>query len=243
MKSQAIRTALTVALGFFVATVPGYCTTLYPTLAFGTNLSTGTITVDGTPGTTETLASITGVEYDTLFVSNAPSDSGYYSNINALLSYSVSGGVATLKLTAGAGGLQSSGVFSNVTAGTVILQETMSPLTYTSSASPSAGTFTTSGLTSGSTVNVEFANATSLIEAPILLQDLNTSYATAGTTGGISNGSQTGTSGTGLGTVTTFNASSETLSATLTPEPVSSLMLGSGLLALAFFGRKRLMQN
>jgi hypothetical protein len=237
-----LRNTIAIALVLCAAAVPGYCSTSFLTFS-GTNPATGTIQVTG-DSTSESLTSLSGISYQTLVVSNAldANDDGTWSLTGALMG--LSSNTLTLNgtigsCTAGAclgGGTNLGGISGNLE------QIVLSGLPYNTG----AGSGFTTNNPSQTSINIAFGAPTSITDLATLLTAIdggsNFSVSTAETSGSIV-GTGSGTAGTGG--VYTFGGTSEGLGLTLTetpattPEPVSFIMLGSGLLGIGAIVRRR----
>lgn len=229
-----------IVLAMSALAVPGYSASF---LSFsGTNAKTGSIQISG-DSASETLKSLSGISYQTLIVTNAldANDDGTWSLTGALMG--LSSNTLTLNgtigsCTAGAclgGGTNLSGISGNLE------QIVLSGLPYNTG----AGSGFTTNFPSQTSIGIAFGTPTSITDLTSLLTAVdggsNYSVSTTETSGGI-----VGTgNGVASGGVYTFGGTSETLGLMLTevpvttPEPVSFLMLGSGLLAVGLISRRR----
>lgn len=264
IKAKFTKTALSIALGLCAVAVPGYCTNL--TLSLN-NTTAPDGTISNTGGTSNNGFSAGSYITDfvdplsSLVVSGAATAAnGTYgaSGTNLELIYeggsqqTTSANVVSGESTAATassgylylvllGSLTGSGNLTGLSANQILVSWSVSGIDWTSSTA-STPFYTTNNF---HVPTITLNTATTLSESVSLLDDLYTPATfPAGTIipdaflGG-SNVIGTG-SATTSNNVNTFSEASSPVSFVLTPEPVSILMLGSGLLTIAFFGRKRL---
>lgn len=230
-----------IAVAMTALAVPGYSATSFLSFS-GSNAQTGSIQVSG-DSASETLKSLSGVPYQTLVVTNAldANDDGTWSLTGALMSLSsntltLNGTIGTC--TAGAclgGGTNLSGISGNLE------QIVLSGLPYNTG----AGSGFTTNFPSQTSIDITFGTPTSITDLASLLTAVdgssNYSVSTTETSGSIV-GTGNGVASSG---VYSFGGTSETLGLTLTevpvttPEPVSFIMLGSGLVAVGLVSRRR----
>jgi hypothetical protein len=248
LNKRIITATLGAFASVFILATPGYSSTF---LAFsaGAGSTGGTAVVTGNTSA-ETLTSVTGIFYNTLIISgNAnAADDGTWTILDAA---GDAGSKGTLTLSGNTFTLTGKiGTCSGCGAGTPNLSGisgaletfTVSSKAYNTGANASsnavAGFFTTP-LPAQNAFTLAFGTPTSITTLASLTSALSFgagAVASTETSGGII--SNTPAAGTGP---YTFTATSETLNVTLTstPEPVSFLLVGGGLIGLAFFGRRR----
>jgi hypothetical protein len=244
MKNQFIKSAVGIGLGFFAGVAPGYCSA-FPTLAFSGGAGGATPSIVESGNTAGAFVSSFEVAISSLMVSNAnASAEGLYSITYGELIYTGTATTGTLSLIletggsftgGGVGGTGGNGNLdlANLAANQTLLSWAISGGIKFSSVTGVGDTFSTTS--SPNTTTVNFGASTTLSESAALIADLGP------TAGGGANISGAAIGGNGSGN--TYTPSSTNLTAVLTPEPASFLLLGSGFLALAFFGRKRLTQS
>jgi len=256
MKAKFTKTALGIAFGLCAAAAPGYCTNLYPSLAF--NGTTGTINDNGQAS--GSYITDFDISLGTLSLTGSAINNPSYTATNLALIYEGGGlqttvtGVTTNESTAAtstAGYLylvllsvgSFSGSLSNLAAGQILVSWSLAGIDYSSGTS-STPYYSASPVGSHNPL-ITLNASTTLSESAAFLTDLY-GTATSGTIDASGFGAGSTIMGTGSGTslgngITQYSENSSPINFTLTPEPVSFLMLGSGLLAIGFFGRKRLM--
>jgi len=226
------KTAIGVSLALCAFVVPGKAVTISLTTSggAGTFAASGAVTV-GTPFNLNTLS---GILYTAISVGGdaVSADNGNFTltDCGAITANCSNAGGATLQRTNSTtlqlwGAITGSSAMSNLNSGCNLLF-----------------TFNNSGGWQGTAdtsthANVFLNNATSLGESSLLLSDLSLFAGTlpsnllAGSTIGATGSTSTGS----------FTANSEqiTFSLTNTPEPFSFFLMGSGLLAVVLFARKK----
>jgi hypothetical protein len=233
---ELLKPLLGIALGLFVAAVPGYCSVV---LEFETTTTGGTATVNNeAQNSTESLSSFSNVTYNEVQISGAANgDNGTWNISGTGLSWN--GTTLSLVGTIGtcAFGGCGSGNLNGVT-GTLESATISFPFK-----NPEVGSsFYTTGSSPNYSLNLSFGTGTSISEAAantsgsvniLTLLGLTPSTTSSTITGG-------GFSGSYL-SATTFNVGSETLDVTVnsTPEPASFFLLGAGLLAIGWSARRR----
>jgi hypothetical protein len=240
MNKGLLRTAVGIALGLFAVAMPGYSAQF---LAFSTNTAGGSVVISG-DSSSETLQSLSNVIFNTLNISGGngyTGDNGSWSITGSNLTYNTTTYTFTLNGTIGTCSGCSGGNLTGVTGALETFK--VASMGYNTGANPgnanNSGFYTT--LAGQSSLTLAFGTPTTLTEASALLTDLGFPIANSTLTSGgvISNTAATGSN------PYTFTPTSETLNVTLvaTPEPVSCVLLGSGLLGLAWFGRRRSIPN
>jgi hypothetical protein len=246
LNKQIISATLGALASVLMLATPGYSSTF---LAFSTSPGTagGTAVVTGNTSA-ETLTSVTGIDYTTLTISGDttnPADNGTWTltstSGSGKATMSLSGSTFTLTGEIGSCTSGCGAGTPNLTGISGALETfTVSSKAYNTSASTSSNAvagFFTSPLPAQNSFTLAFGTPTSMTTLASLTNALSFSGVSSNeTSGGISSN----TTATGSGPYT-FTATSETLNVTLTstPEPVSFLLVGGGLIGLAFFGRRR----
>jgi hypothetical protein len=226
------KTAIGVSLALCAFVVPGQAVTISLSTSGGAGtFGNGAAVTVGTPFN---LNSLSGILYTAIsvFGDAVSADNGNFTLTDggAITSNCSNGGGATLQRTNSTtlqlwGAITGSTAMSNLSSGCNLL------FTFNNSAGWK-GTADTS-----THANVFLNNATSLSESSILLSDLSLFAGTL--PANLVAGSTIG--GTGTASSGNFTANSEqiTFSLTNTPEPFSFFLMGSGLLAVVFFARKK----
>ncbi len=241
MNKRVLKTILGIALGLSIAAVPGYCNAF---LVLSTSSAGGSVQVTGN-NSSETLTSLSGVLFNSLQIENSPTaaDNGTWTLTGSNLSFNTSTDVFTLVGTFSS----CSGCVGtpNLTSDTLTIESfKVSGMPYNTAASNSSSGFNTAIPNQGS-LSLFYGTPTSFNETSTgngtFLSDLGLASASSTLTSGgvISNTPATANSG-----VYTFTPTSETMNITLsaavaTPEPVSFVLFGSGMLGLAAFARRR----
>jgi len=240
-----LRNTAGIAALVFAASVPGYCSTAFMSYTGSwTTLSGGNdITVNCTSNCgNETLSSFS-VPITQLTISSAAdtADNGQWSITGGTEVYNLTGSTVTMTV---------SGTINTCTGcvGTTNLHNVSGALT----------TVTYTGLTNGIPLNgsptgftdtggqtnfaLTLGAASSLTDLAALLTDLGETATTGSvTTVPASGANSTGAGGSGNGNHTFNLTGSTTLGVTLTstPEPVSFILFGTGLMAVALIARRR----
>lgn len=248
MNKGLLRTAVGIAVGLCAVAMPGHSAQF---LAFSTSAGTanGSVVISG-DSSSETLQSLSNVVFNTLTVSGGngdAGDNGTWTITGSNLTYNTTTDTFTLNGTLGTCTGCSNGNLGTATPLTAVsgALETfkVASMNYNTSANPAnantSGFYTT--LAGQASLTLAFGTPTTLTEASALLNDLGFPIANSTLTSGgvISNAAATGSN------PYTFKPTSETLNISLvaTPEPVSFVLLGGGLLGLACFGRRRSIRN
>jgi hypothetical protein len=201
-----------------VSAIPGFATPLF---SFTTTSAGGTFIGDPTVGAT--VDSMSNIKFTSLTVANAASGNGSYAITGGFLSLDTANNTLSMIAT-------SIGALAN-SSGTIFTIQLASPqLTGTGN--------------SGTTGKIFFpTTATSLVGAAFFSDFglFNTLTDTALAGSGVTGGAGTHTGFTGDAPADTYTATSEqfNFNVTSTPEPMSFVLLGSGLIAISFIGRKR----
>jgi hypothetical protein len=244
---KLLRNTLGLAAVLCVAAVPGYCSTSFLSYTGSWTTLPGSpgnnITIDCTSNCgNETLSSFS-VPVTQLTVSNAAdaADNGQWTITGGTEVYALSGSTVTMTVSGTIG-----------TCGTCVggnlggVNGALTTVTYTGLAGGmpfnSGSTDFTTGGTGNKNFTLNLGAATSVSDLGTLLSDLGET-ATVGsvTTSPTSGANGAGSSDTGNGTHVYNLAGSTTLGITLTstPEPVSFILFGTGLMAVGLIARRR----
>jgi hypothetical protein len=254
---KILRNTFGLAALICAASVPGYCATAFLsyggswTTLSGTSSSEIVVNCAGTcSNTNETLSSFS-VPITSVQISGTTdtADIGTWSITGGTESYSLSGGTVTVTVNGTIGTCTGCVGTTNLGGGLVtgaLETITYTGLTGTAGSPPFSSTLTgTSFDTTGASktgFNLNLGAATSVTDLGLLLTDLGETATTSSVTTTPASGvNGAGTSGTGNGNHSFNGAGSDILGVTLTstPEPVSFILFGTGLMAVALIARRR----
>jgi len=247
---RILRNTLGMAALICAASVPGYCATAFLSYTSSWSTLTGgngiTVTCAGTCSNSNETLSGFSVPITQLTITNAAdtADNGQWSITGGSEVYSLSGSQVTMTVTGTIGTCSGCVGTSNLATVSGAL-ETITYNGLTGGIPFNAGLTGTSFDTSGATRNgfaLNLGVATSTTDLALLLSDLGESATTSTVTQSPASGTNsTGPGGTGNGSHTFDLTGSTTLGITLTsaPEPVSFVLFGTGLMAVALIARRR----
>jgi hypothetical protein len=220
------------AMTLVLSAIPAFATPLF---SFTTTTAGGNFVADPTVGAT--VDSMTNIIFNTLNVAGTGSDSGSFSILNGFLSFNKTNDTLSLVANGITGTGASAGLGTLANSGTVGVAATIFTIQLTSPLLTGTGN-------SGTTGKIFFpTTATSLIGSAFFSDFglFNTLTDTAIAGSGVSAGAGVSNPVTGDSGADKYTATSEqyNFNVTSTPEPMSFVLLGSGLIAISFIGRKR----
>ena len=241
---KILRNTVGIAAVLCAVAVPGYSATATGTIDFSGTAGSGAEIV----GSTTAGGSLTSfsVPFTQLFIAGAgdAADDGHWTLTSTALTlgagnvFTLTGTIGTCADCSGTTNL-GGGAFTNVVLETFTLSSMLE-----TTATPIPATTSAYNVTGGTSFTMQFGAPTSLTDSASLLAALGetggtTTPATAGALGSI-NGTGTTSSNVFTGHSTSaFDNTTVTYTVAATPEPVSFILLGTGLLAIGLISRRR----